>query len=173
MVVVGFGVRPATDFAASIECNDDGSIAVDATLQAADGLFAAGDIARYPLLGDGDLIRVEHWRVAEQQGRVAALNMLGRGVRYESVPVFWTIQYLKRLDYIGHATDWDDIVVHGDLQKPEFLAYYVKNGRVVAAVGMDRDRDTAALVELLTMQRDWTPQALGPNPASLCQVAAV
>ncbi len=167
LVVIGFGVRPATEFADKIGRNDDGSITVDATLQAADGLFAAGDIARFPLRGDGEPIRVEHWRVAEQQGRVAALNMLGRGVRYEAVPVFWTIQYLKRLDYIGHATDWDDVVVHGDLRKPEFLAYYVKNGRVVAAVGMDRDRDTAALVELLTMQRDWTPQALGSNPASL------
>jgi NADPH-dependent 2,4-dienoyl-CoA reductase/sulfur reductase-like enzyme/nitrite reductase/ring-hydroxylating ferredoxin subunit len=169
LIVAGFGVRPVTDYVTGIERNDDGSITVDATLQAANNLFAAGDIARFPLRGDGKPIRVEHWRVAEQQGRVAALNMLGRGVRYESVPVFWTIQYLKRLDYIGHATDWDDIVVHGDLEKPEFLAYYVKDGKVVAAVGLDRDRDTAALVELFETQREWSPEALGPNPAAVLE----
>jgi NADPH-dependent 2,4-dienoyl-CoA reductase/sulfur reductase-like enzyme/nitrite reductase/ring-hydroxylating ferredoxin subunit len=167
LVVAGFGVRPVTDYADGVDCNDDGSITVDATLQAANNLFAAGDIARYPIRGGNKAIRVEHWRVAEQQGRVAALNMLGRGVRYEAVPVFWTIQYLKRLDYIGHAMDWDDIVVHGDLEKPEFLAYYVKDGQVAAAAGLDRDRDTAALVELFERQREWTPDALGPNPAAL------
>jgi NADPH-dependent 2,4-dienoyl-CoA reductase/sulfur reductase-like enzyme/nitrite reductase/ring-hydroxylating ferredoxin subunit len=167
LVVAGFGVAPVTDYADGVERNEDGSITVDATLQAANNLFAAGDIARFPLRGDGKPIRVEHWRVAEQQGRVAALNMLGRGVRYSAVPVFWTIQYLKRLDYIGHATDWDDIVVHGDLEKPEFLAYYIKDGKVAAAVGLDRDRDTAALVELFETQKEWTPDALGPNPASV------
>ena len=81
---------------------------MDASLRLADGLYAAGDIARFPLRGDGDPIRVEHWRVAEQHGRIAALNMLGEAQRYDAVPVFWTIQYLKRLDYIGHAADWDD-----------------------------------------------------------------
>jgi NADPH-dependent 2,4-dienoyl-CoA reductase/sulfur reductase-like enzyme/nitrite reductase/ring-hydroxylating ferredoxin subunit len=167
LVVAGFGVAPATAYLTGIDRNEDGSITVDATLRAGANLFAAGDIARFPLHGAGKPIRVEHWRVAEQQGRVAALNMLGRGVRYDAVPVFWTIQYLKRLDYIGHATDWDDVVVHGDPGKPEFLAYYVKDGRVAAAVGLDRDRDTAALVELFETKRDWTPDALGPNPASV------
>jgi NADPH-dependent 2,4-dienoyl-CoA reductase/sulfur reductase-like enzyme/nitrite reductase/ring-hydroxylating ferredoxin subunit len=169
LVVAGFGVAPATDYVTGIGRDEDGGILVDATLQAAPNLFAAGDIARYPLRGDGKPIRVEHWRVAEQQGRVAALNMLGRGVRYDAVPVFWTIQYLKRLDYIGHATDWDDIVMHGDPGKPEFLAYYVKDGRVSAAVGLDRDRDTAALVELFGIRQDWTADALGPDPASVLE----
>jgi NADPH-dependent 2,4-dienoyl-CoA reductase/sulfur reductase-like enzyme len=136
-------------------------------LRVADGLYAAGDIACFPNRGDGEPIRVEHWRVAEQHGRVAALNMMGKAVRYDAVPVFWTIQYLKRLDYIGHATSWDEIVVHGDLEKPEFIAYYVKGGRVVAAIGLDRDLDTAALVELMTAQHDWTPEALGEHPAEL------
>jgi NADPH-dependent 2,4-dienoyl-CoA reductase/sulfur reductase-like enzyme/nitrite reductase/ring-hydroxylating ferredoxin subunit len=166
-VIIGFGVQPVTDFLHGVARNQDGSLTVDVTLRAAEGLFAAGDVARFPLRGDGTPIRVEHWRVAEQHGHVAALNMLGRAVRYDAVPVFWTIQYLKRLDYIGHAEDWDDIVVHGDLEKPEFIAYYVKDGRVVTAVGLDRDRDTAALVELLTICRDWTPEALGPEPASI------
>jgi len=93
--------------------------------------------------------------------------MLGLGVRYDAVPVFWTIQYMKRLDYIGHATDWDDIIVHGDLEKPEFLAYYVRNGQVIAAAGLDRDQDTAALIELFQSRPDWTAEALGSTPSGL------
>jgi apoptosis-inducing factor 3 len=167
LVVIGFGVQPVTDYFEGAALNDDGSISVDSCLRVVEGVYAAGDIARFPLRGDGDPVRVEHWRVAEQHGRVAAMNMLGQNRRYDAVPVFWTIQYLKRLDYIGHATDWDDIVVHGDLNKPEFLAYYLKNGVVAAAAGLDRDRDTAALIELLTLRRNWTPSELGDSPATV------
>lgn len=172
LVVIGFGVRPATGYLRGVALNEDGSIPVDNGLRAADGLYAAGDIARFPLFGNGKPIRVEHWRVAQQHARVAALNMLGQGSSYDAVPVFWTIQYLKRLDYIGHAASWDDIVVHGDLEKPEFLAYFVQDGLVVAAAGLDRDQDTAALIELLTMRHDWTPSALGGSPAKVLAAMA-
>jgi apoptosis-inducing factor 3 len=165
LVVIGFGVKPATGYLRGVERNEDGGISVDATLKVAQGLYAAGDIARFP--HQGKTIRVEHWRVAEQQGRIAALNMAGQVTRYDAVPVFWTIQYMKRLDYIGHATEWDDIVLHGDLQKPEFLAYYVKDGRVIAAAGLDRDKDTAALIALLEQRQDWTPEALGATPSAV------
>ena len=165
LVVVGFGVRPATSFITGLPLNDDGSISVDAELRAADGLYAAGDIARFPHRGDGPPIRVEHWRVAEQHGRVAALNMLGRALRYAVTPVFWTIQYLKRVDYIGHASSWDEVVLHGDLEAPEFLAYFVKDGSVAAAAGMGRDQDTAALIELFDQRRDWTAAELGAQPS--------
>jgi apoptosis-inducing factor 3 len=167
LVVIGFGVRPVTGYLSDIPLHDDGGIPVDAGLRAADGLYAAGDIARFPLHGDGDPIRVEHWRVAEQHGRVAALNMAGQAARYDAPPLFWTIHYLKSLEYIGHAREWDDIVVHSDLGKLEFLAYYVRNGLVVAAAGMGRDKDTASLLELFTVRRDWTPAALGDNPAAV------
>jgi apoptosis-inducing factor 3 len=167
LVVVGFGVSPVTGYARDLPRGDDGGLAVDACLRITDGVYAAGDIARFPLRGDGAAIRVEHWRVAQQQGRVAALNMIGRAVQYDAVPVFWTIQYLKRLDYVGHAPEWDDIAVFGDTAKPEFLAYYVKDGKVAAAAGFDRDRDTAALIELFTIQRDWTAKELGDNPAAI------
>jgi NADPH-dependent 2,4-dienoyl-CoA reductase/sulfur reductase-like enzyme/nitrite reductase/ring-hydroxylating ferredoxin subunit len=163
LVVIGFGVRPVTSYLHGVKLNKDGSVSVNANLKAANGLYAAGDIARFPYR-DRD-IRVEHWRVAQQHGRIAALNMAGQGVQYNAVPVFWTIHYMKRLDYIGHAADWDDIIVHGDLEKPEFLAYYVKNGQVIAAAGLDRDQDTAALIELFTQRRDWTPDALGNTPS--------
>ena len=164
LVVIGFGVRPVTGYLTGAELNKDGSVHVDERLKAADGLYAAGDLARFPY--QGQPIRVEHWRVAQQQGRIAALNMLGQGARYAAVPVFWTIQYLKRLDYIGHATEWDDIIIDGDLQKPEFLAYYITQGRVVAAAGLDRDADTAALIELFNVRSDWTPAELGPTPSA-------
>jgi NADPH-dependent 2,4-dienoyl-CoA reductase/sulfur reductase-like enzyme/nitrite reductase/ring-hydroxylating ferredoxin subunit len=172
LVVIGFGVRPVTDYLRGVKLNEDGSVSVDATLKVSDGLYAAGDIARFPLMGDGAPIRVEHWRVAEQHGRVAALNMAEQGVRYDVVPVFWTIQYMKRLDYVGHATEWDDIVVHGDLGKPEFLAYYVKDEKVIAAAGLDRDQETAALIELFNERRDWTPEELGATPSVHLQLAA-
>jgi apoptosis-inducing factor 3 len=167
LVVIGFGVIPATEGVRGLDLNEDGSISVDAQLQVGDGLFAAGDVARFPVRGDGAMIRVEHWRVAEQHGRMAAQNMLGNSIRYDAVPVFWTIQYMKRLDYIGHATEWDDIIVHGDLEQPEFLAYYVKDGVVAAAVGLNRDTETTALVELLSSRRDWAPATLGDTPSRL------
>ena len=167
LVVVGFGVKPATSYAGALQRNDDGGIVVDAHLCAAPGLYAAGDIASFPYGTNGKPVRVEHWRVAEQHGRVAALNMLGHAVRCDAVPVFWTIQYMKRLDYVGHAAEWDSVVLHGDLGEPEFLAYYVKDGRVAAAAGMGRDQDTAALIELFTMRRDWTTAGLGENPAAV------
>ena len=167
LVVIGYGVRPATGFLSSLPLNDDGSVSVDAHLWVADGVFAAGDIARFPDGGDGAAIRVEHWRVAEQHGRVAALNMLGKATRYTAPPVFWTIQYLKRVDYIGHAGSWDEIVLHGDLAAPEFLGYFVKDGAVAAAAGMGRDQDTAALTLLFEQKRDWTAAELGEHPARL------
>lgn len=171
LVVIGFGVRPATSYAESLARRDDGGIVVDAHLRAVPGLYAAGDIASFPYRGDGAPIRVEHWRVAEQHGRVAALNMLGQATCCDAVPVFWTIQYMKRLDYVGHATEWDGVVLHGDLGTPEFLAYYVKDGRVAAAAGLGRDRDTAALVELFAMRRDWQAADLGESPAAVLAAA--
>jgi apoptosis-inducing factor 3 len=163
LVVLGLGIKPATDFLKGVALNGDGSITVDRNLQAADGLYAGGDVARYPYR-DQDL-RVEHWRVAQQHGRVAALNMLGQSVPYDAVPFFWTIQYFKQLDYIGHAARWDRIVLQGDMEKPEFLAYYVKDGRVAAAAGLDRGNDTAALLALFRRRQDWTAEELGANPA--------
>jgi NADPH-dependent 2,4-dienoyl-CoA reductase/sulfur reductase-like enzyme len=169
IVVVGFGITPATACAESLPRAKDGGIPVDASLRVTEGLFAAGDVAHFPYRGDGPSIRVEHWRVAEQHGRIAALNMLGHGLRYDAVPVFWTIQYMKRLDYVGHAAEWEQIIVHGDLGKPQFIAYYVKDGHVAAAAGLDRDRDMAAMIELLNLPRRWRPAELGEAPARILE----
>ena len=133
---------------------------VEVHLRAADKLFAGGDVAAFPLYGDRAPIRVEHWRVAQQHGRVAALNMMGRATFFDAVPYFWTIHFLKRLDYVGHATEWDDIIVDGDLQKPEFIALYVKAGRVDAVIGWDRDQDIARTICLFDERREWQADEL-------------
>ena len=169
LVVIGYGVQPATQYAETLDRNNDGSIKTDANLRVADGLYAAGDIASFPDRGDGAHIRVEHWRVAQQHGRIAALNMLGRPARHDAVPFFWTIHYMKRLDYVGHASKWDNIVVHGDLARLEFLVYYCRGGIVAAAAGLGRDQDTAALVELFAHRRTWRADELGEDPRSVLQ----
>ena len=159
LVVIGGGISPATGFLRGVSLREDGGVPVDRHLRAADKLWAAGDVAAFPLYGDGAPIRVEHWRVAQQHGRHAALGMLGRQSPYESVPYFWTIHFLKRLDYVGHATDWDDIIVDGDLEKPEFIALYVRAGRVEAVIGWDRDQDIARAICLFEVRRDWQADA--------------
>jgi NADPH-dependent 2,4-dienoyl-CoA reductase/sulfur reductase-like enzyme/nitrite reductase/ring-hydroxylating ferredoxin subunit len=151
MVVVGVGVHPATDFLEGIRLREDGGINVDEYMRAADDLYAAGDIACFPCPRTGERARIEHWRTAQQQGRVAAHNMAGRSVAYDGVPFFWTRQFDAGLLYVGHASGWDEIVWQGDLAAQDFLAFYVKAGRVLAVAGMNRDRDMAALEELFRL----------------------
>ena len=160
LVVAGLGVAPATGLVQGVARREDGGLATDSRLRIADGLFAAGDVAAFPLRGTGAPVRVEHWRVAEQHGRVAALNMLGQDVAFDAVPYFWTIHFMQRLDYVGHAERWDDVVMEGDTEAPSFLAYYVAEGRVAALAGWRRDRQMAAAIHLMTERRDWTQPAL-------------
>jgi NADPH-dependent 2,4-dienoyl-CoA reductase/sulfur reductase-like enzyme/nitrite reductase/ring-hydroxylating ferredoxin subunit len=159
LVVVGSGIRPATEMLRGVTLRPDGGVPVDRFLRAADKLFAAGDVAAFPLHGEGSLTRLEHWRVAQQQGRTAARNMLERDIPFDAVPYFWTIHFLKRLDYVGHAEAWDTVIVEGDLQKPEFIALYVKAGRVDAVVGWDRDQDIARTICLFEQRREWQADA--------------
>lgn len=172
LVVAGLGVKPATGFLDGLALAEDGGIEVDGQLRIADGLYAAGDIARFPLYGDGPRVRIEHWRVAQQQGRLAARNMLGAGTAYASVPMFWTIQYGQQLDYIGHASGKDDLVIRGDLDARDFIAYFLRDGKVSAAAGMGRDRDMAAVLALMERRRDWTVETLHPRETSPVEVLA-
>ncbi len=144
LVVVGTGVRPVLDYADGLARAEDGGLAVDASLSAGDGIWAAGDIAS----PDG-WPRIEHWRLAQQHGRVAAMGMLGGQAAYEGVPFFWSAQHGKRLDYVGHASAWDDIAYDGDVEGFDFIAWYVKDGAVKAAVTCARDRATALLSQRL------------------------
>ena len=154
VVVLGVGVRPATDFLReALRLDKDGGIVVDEYLQAAENVFVAGDVARFPLAGGGQPTRIEHWRLAQQHGRTAALNMLGRQEKFTPVPFFWTQQYGKSLRYAGHAGQWDDIRYLGDVAKQDFLAFYVLDKKVIAVAGMGRDADMIYISELLRLQQ--------------------
>jgi len=145
LALIGIGVAPATQFIDGIELEEDGSLLVDAGMQAGKGLWAAGDIATFPV-NDAPQ-RIEHWRLAQQQARVAASNMLGGDVHYCDVPYFWTYHFGKRLDCLGHAQDWDDIVYLGEPETFSFLALICKQGGVESVVGCDREREVALLAE--------------------------
>lgn len=154
MVVVGIGVEPATDFTGDLTVDDrDQSVIVNEYLKAAPDVFAAGDIAKFPYFTTGELVRIEHWRLAMQHGRVAAQNMLGKSVPFQSVPFFWTGQFGQKLRYVGHAEQWDDVIIQGSLADKSFLAFYVQDGQVMAVAGIGRDRDVAAISELMRLRQ--------------------
>jgi NADPH-dependent 2,4-dienoyl-CoA reductase/sulfur reductase-like enzyme/nitrite reductase/ring-hydroxylating ferredoxin subunit len=160
LVLIGIGVRPATDFLQGVPINPDGSVTVDKHLSLADGLYAAGDIARFPDWRTGELIRIEHWQLAELQGFTAALNMTGQQEEFKGVPFFWTEQFDTYLYHVGYADTWDEIVWHGKVQDRTFVAFYVKNGQVQAAAGCGYDHGMAYITELMRVGRL-------PGPAEL------
>ncbi|NML66855.1 FAD-dependent oxidoreductase [Hymenobacter sp. RP-2-7] len=151
LVVLGVGVRPATDWLQdALPLEKDGGLKTDQYLQVAKNVYAAGDIATFPLaLAGGQATRIEHWRLAQQHGRTAARNMLGKQEAYTAAPFFWTQQYGKSLRYAGHATKPDETRILGDLAKQEFLALYIEQGRITAVAGMGRDADMIYIAELL------------------------
>ncbi|HEX5873972.1 MAG TPA: FAD-dependent oxidoreductase [Pyrinomonadaceae bacterium] len=153
LVVVGVGVKPATEMLEGVTLHHDGGVMVDAHMRAADGVFAAGDIAYFPHQLTGERQRIEHWRTAMQQGRIAAKNMAGNEVAYDGVPFFWTRQFDAGLLYVGHAASWEEIVYQGYIPARDFLAFYIKDGEVVAVAGMNRDREMAAAEELMRLGR--------------------
>ena len=135
LVVVGIGVVPRTSLAEDAGLAVDNGILTDATLRTDDPkIFAAGDVARaeHPLYGTR--IRVEHWANALNQGATAGRNLLGKGEVYDRLPYFYSDQYDLGLEYVGYATEWDDVVFRGDVDKREFIAFWVRNERVVAAM---------------------------------------
>lgn len=135
LVVVGIGVRPATDYVQGVELNKDGSITVDSKMQVCEGVFAAGDIAHFPDPQTGESIRVEHWRLANQHGQIAGYNMAGKATDYQEVPFFWTQHYGVSFRYVGYAHDWDTIAYEGTPESGDFIAYYMKDGKTLAACG--------------------------------------
>ncbi|MDI7067121.1 FAD-dependent oxidoreductase, partial [Klebsiella pneumoniae] len=107
-VLIGTGVSPATGFIEGLPLGKDGGVIVNAGMQAAPGLYAAGDVAVFPLHENQEPLRIEHWRVAQQHARIAAQNMCGARNRYTGAPYFWTYHYGKNFEYLGHATQWDE-----------------------------------------------------------------
>ncbi|HEX8123307.1 MAG TPA: FAD-dependent oxidoreductase [Solirubrobacteraceae bacterium] len=138
VVVAGIGVTPNVDLAAEAGLEIDGGIAVDSRLTTADPrILAAGDVAaaEHPVFGGR--VRVEHWANAKNQGAAAGRAMLGSPEPYERIPYFYSDQYDVGMEYSGWAPVWDEVVIEGDVEAREFLAFWLRDGRVVAGMNVN------------------------------------
>jgi NADPH-dependent 2,4-dienoyl-CoA reductase/sulfur reductase-like enzyme/nitrite reductase/ring-hydroxylating ferredoxin subunit len=152
LVIVGVGVRPRLELAVKAGLSVGRGVLVDAYLQtSAPGVFAAGDIARWPDPHSGASLRIEHWVVAQRQGQTAALNMISREEKFTGVPFFWSQHYDTRINYVGHAESWDEITVEGDIASKNCLLRFQKAGRLLAVASISRDLDN--LRAEMTMER--------------------
>jgi NADPH-dependent 2,4-dienoyl-CoA reductase/sulfur reductase-like enzyme len=170
--ILGVGVVPNTGYLQGIECLPDRSLKIDEYFQVTEDVYAAGDIAHFPDWRSSDGIRIEHWRTAEQHGRDAAHNMVGKKVAVsESVPFFWTKQADVNIRYVGHAKGWDDMIIDGDVASQQFIAFYIKKNQVFAAAGCKRDKEMGVIHELMRLNRMPNPDELRNGPVDFLALA--
>ena len=141
LIVAGIGVRPNLDLAESAGVIVDNGIAVNEFLETSvSGIFAAGDVARWPDAYSDARLRVEHWVVAERQGQVVARNMLGFRDRFDDIPFFWSAHYDKvSIQYTGHVERWDETKIDGDVMKMDCAVSYMVGGQRRAMATINRD----------------------------------
>jgi 3-phenylpropionate/trans-cinnamate dioxygenase ferredoxin reductase subunit len=170
--VVGVGVEPVTDVVAGSGIDIDNGILVDEYCRTnVDGVFAAGDVTNHYHPVFRQRMRVEHWHNALNQGAVAARNMMGRASVYDEIHWFWSDQYDHNLQYAGFHRDWDELVVRGSLEARDFIGFYVKDGIVVAAVGMNRGRDVRRAMPLIRQRAVADPSQLADDDLDLRTLA--
>jgi 3-phenylpropionate/trans-cinnamate dioxygenase ferredoxin reductase subunit len=154
LVVVGAGVTPDVQLArgAGLELGEGGGVRCSSRLQSsAPGVYAAGDICEYDSPIHGGPVRIEHWDVAFNHGKTAALNMLGRDIPHETVPYFFSVLGdWGELEYVGPAREWDEEIVRGSMQEGSFTTWYLRGGRLVAALTFGRSEDLDHARRLLT-----------------------
>jgi len=148
--VVGMGVEPLTELVVGSGIEVDDGIVVDEFCRTnADGVYAAGDVANHFHPVFAQRLRTEHWFNAKRQGRAAALSMVGKSGPYDEVPWFWSDQYEHNFQYAGFHREWDELVVRGSLEERNFLAFYMKDGRVQATATFSRGPQCRRSVSLI------------------------
>lgn len=148
LAVLGIGVEPETGFMPeSVKVADQGLL-TDDYLQVENDIYAAGDIATFLYRKTDDMVRIEHWRVAEQLGIIAARNMLDMKTKIDIIPFFWTDLAGLAIRYSGYGNGWDDIIIQGNLSKENFIVYYTRQEQVTAVLGVNRDEQIAVIEEL-------------------------
>jgi len=155
-VVIGAGVTPDIMLAQRAGLETDTGVLVDRYLESSvEGVFAAGDIAEYDSVVHDRRLRIEHWDVAFNQGKYAALNLLGQKQEYDVVPYFWSdLADWTSMEYVGPAKDWDEIWIRGSIADGEFTAFYVKDARLAAALTVGRSDDLTVAARLLKEKTD-------------------
>jgi 3-phenylpropionate/trans-cinnamate dioxygenase ferredoxin reductase component len=171
--VVGVGVEPVTDVVNGSGIEVDNGILVDEYCRTnVDGVFAAGDVTNHYHPTFRQRMRVEHWHNALKQGTAAARNMMGIASVYDEIHWFWSDQYDYNLQYAGFHRDWDDLIVRGSLAERDFIAFYLKDGLLTAAVGMDRGRDVRRAMQLIKARASIDPKQLGDDDLDLRVLAS-
>jgi 3-phenylpropionate/trans-cinnamate dioxygenase ferredoxin reductase subunit len=149
-VAAGIGIEPAVDLLDGSGIHVDNGVVVDEHCRTnVEGIFAAGDVANHYHPVFDRRIRVEHWQNALKQGAAAARNMAGKPVAYDEVHWFWSDQYDANLQYAGSHTTWEQLVVRGRLDSGSFVACYINQGRIDAAVAFNRAKDIRRIMPLI------------------------
>jgi 3-phenylpropionate/trans-cinnamate dioxygenase ferredoxin reductase subunit len=149
-VVVGVGVEPVTDIVNGTGVRIENGIVVDEYCQTnIEGIYAAGDVANHYHPIFGQLVRVEHWQNAIQQGRAAARSMLGKREPYQDIHWFWSDQYDYNVQYVGFHRQWDDLIIRGHPDEYNVVAFYMQDSHILAAVAINRGKDILRAMSLI------------------------